>query len=189
MKLIEICGTNGTGKTTLVKGLLASGRFMKMKCIVDGAAKEWWFDGETAVIGKYGRNNCCGVDAGNYSGEQIYKHLEAILDVYAPKAVVLEDVRYGTLYTFKQRMREIAERHGGSFCVLALYVPLEMAVERVIGRTGNEKINIDAIMSKQAQVLRSTRKIQADGVMSYYLDTSKFSPERLLLYLKRIVFG
>ena len=187
MKVIQICGTNGTGKTTLVKGLLNSGAFLRMDLPVGGENKEWWYDGEVAVIGRYGRNNCCGLDAGNYSGEQIYKHLDVILSVYEPNAVVFEDVRYGTLYSFKSRMRTIAEKHGGTFCVVALYMPLERAAERVFERTGNESINIDAIRSKQVQVLRSTRKIQSEGVEAHFIDTSITDKKRLLYTLGRII--
>ena len=81
MKVVQVCGTNGTGKTTLVKGLLTTGRFLRMELQIDGEVKEWWFDGDVAVIGRYASNNCCGVDSSKYSGDQLIKVIDTILDV------------------------------------------------------------------------------------------------------------
>ena len=101
MKVIQICGTNGVGKTTLVKGLLNTGKFLRMELPIDGERKEWWFDGQVAVIGRYAQNNCCGVDASKYSADQLIKVIDTILAVYEPSTVIFEDIRFGGSYTDK----------------------------------------------------------------------------------------
>ena len=186
MKVIQVCGTNGTGKTTLVKGLLNSGNFMRMELPVDGESKEWWFDGRVAVIGRYAQNNCCGVDAGKYSGVQLLKVIDTILDVYGPKAVVFEDVRFGGSYSFKARARDCANRRGYEYVVITLIASLKAVSERVINRSGNEGVNFDQMRSKQRSCITSTRKIANDGVDTYIINSEQKSRNELLFALMEI---
>lgn len=189
MKVIQICGTNGTGKTTLVKGLLTSGNFLRMELQIDGEVKEWWYDGEVAVIGRYTRNNCCGVDAGNYSGEQLIKVIDTILAVYEPKAVVFECLMFGLSYKFKQNLFEVSKRHNRSYVVITLTAALTTLSERVIRRTGNENVNFDGVNSKMRQAINSTRLIQADGATAYIIDTEQKSKKEILDFLKVVLNG
>lgn len=187
MKLIQICGTNGTGKTTLVKGLLASGRFMKMECIVDGAAKEWWFDGETAVIGKYGAFNCGGVDAGRYSGDALPHVIQAIMRQYKPQTVLFEDVRYGGSYTFKTRLTKLALENGYEYVSLVLIASLECTCNRVLTRSNKIDADYDRMRSKARQVIRSSQKLQRDGVDVVWIDTEHTEPKRVLHTLMGVI--
>ena len=187
MKVIQICGTNGTGKTTLVKGLLTSGNFLRMELPIDGEAKEWWYDGEVAVIGRYASNNCCGVDASKYSGDQLIRVIDTILAVYVPKTVVFEDMRLGCTYSFKQKAKQCAERHAGEYAVIALTAELNTISTRVIGRSGNPNVDFDRMRHKQRQCITSTRKIGNDGAKVYIVDTERKSKAELLLAIKAII--
>ena len=129
-KVIQICGTNGTGKTTLVKGLLNSGKFVRKELRVQGNTKEWWYDGKVAVIGKYNQANCCGVDAGNYSGDQLLNTIDIILTNYRPKKLLFEDMRYGGSYTFKKNARDISEKHEYEYIALTLLASLKTACRK-----------------------------------------------------------
>lgn len=189
MKVIQICGTNGTGKTTLVKGLLTTGNFLRMELPIDGEAKEWWYDGQVAVIGRYAQNNCCGVDAGKYSGEQLLKVLDTILAVYGPTAVVFEDVRFGGSYSFKVRARDCASRYGYEYIAIALTASLKTVSERVINRSGNESVNFDNMLSKAKCVIRSTQKIKNDGSNVFFFDTDKLDKQSVLSKVRVIVYG
>lgn len=187
MKVIQICGTNGTGKTTLVKGLLTSGSFLRMKLPIDGETKEWWYDGKVAVIGRYASNNCCGVDADKYSGDQLLKVIDTILTAYAPMTIVFEDMRLGCTYSFKQKARQCAERHGGEFVAIALTAELNTISKRVIGRSGNPNVDFDRMRQKQRQCITSVRKISDEGAKAYIIDTERKSKSELLRALKGII--
>lgn len=187
MKVIQICGTNGTGKTTLVKGLLASGNFLRMALPIDGEVKEWWFDGEVAVIGKYASNNCCGVDASNYSGDLLIKVVDNIIASYVPKAVVFEDMRFGCSYSFKQKAKQCTEKRGGEYIAFVLMAELNKISTRVIGRSGNPNVNFDRMRQKQRQCINSARKIGNDGSKVYFINTECKSKMELLSALKGVI--
>ena len=189
MKIIQICGTNGTGKTTLVKGLLKSGKFLKMTEPVDGRGREWWYDGQVAIIGKYNANNCCGVDAGNYSGDTLLNVIDTLLRNYAPKTIVFEDVRYGGLYSFKHKAKALGEQYGYGYCAFTLIASLECVARRVIARTGNEGCDFDRMRSKARQCIKSTAKIGQEGAETVMIDTERFVQEAVLAALRMKVYG
>ena len=186
-KVIQICGTNGTGKTTLVKGLLNSGAFLRMDLPVGGEIKEWWYDGQVAVIGRYARNNCCGVDASKYSADLLLTVIDTILAAYGPSTVIFEDMRFGGSYTFKRRAREIAQKHSGEYIAVALVASLETVSRRVIERTGNPDVDFDRVRQKARQVIRSTQKISADGAKVFFIDSERLDKGAMLGALRAII--
>lgn len=176
-KVIQICGTNGTGKTTLVKGLLNSGKFRRMELPVNGVVKEWWFDGKIAVIGKYNQANCCGVDAGSYTGEQLIKVLDKVISYYNPVSVIFEDVRFGGSFKFKKAAKECAETRGYEYISIALIASMKTIYNRVLLRTGNKNVKWDNMRSKQRQVIVSQKKLKENGSTVYIIYTDKLDKE------------
>ena len=189
MKIIQICGSNGTGKTTLVKNLIRGGKFLKMNVVIDGKNREWWYDGRIAVIGKYNSANCCGCDAGNYTGETLINVISALILAYRPNVILFEDVRFGGSYTFKTRAMRIAKENGYEYCSFVLMARFETLCKRVLGRTGNENVNFDQIRSKARQVISSSRKIHDDGASVVWVDTEKYSTEDILSCLRGVING
>jgi len=187
VKIIQICGTNGTGKTTLMKNLLHSGKFLKMSVSVDGKSREWWFDGQVAVVGKYNAFNCCGVDAGNYTNDSLTHVIEHVLRNYKPKTLLFEDVRYGGLFSFKQKMNEIAKTHGYTYCAFSLIASLPCIAKRVIDRSGNDGCNFDQMRSKARQVIKSTQRVAELGAEAVWVDTEKNPPDAVLSILRGVI--
>lgn len=188
-KVIQICGTNGTGKTTLVKGLLNGGKFKRKELLVGGEPKEWWYDGKIAVIGKYNQANCCGIDAGKYTGEQLLRVIEKIVVGYRPYAVIFEDIRFGSSYTFKKKALGIAEKYGAEYISATLVASLETVSRRVIERTGNESVNFDAVRSKARQVIRSSKKIETEGAKVFFICADNIDKKAVLLKFRGILYG
>ena len=187
MKIIQICGTNGVGKTTLVKGLLAAGNFLKLNQEVSSISREWWFDGRVAVVGKYNDRNCCGVDAGNYSGEELIKTVKAIIQSNNPEVILFEDVRFGGNYSFKQKMKQAADAVGYDYYLLALFADLECSCNRVLNRSGNADADYDAMRSKARGVIKSTRKAHEIGAKVVFCDTGKNDKAAVLRRLMLII--
>lgn len=187
MKIIQICGTNGVGKTTLVKNLLASDRFMRLAQVVNGVSREWWFNGNVAVVGKYNDQNCCGVDAGNYSGDGLAATIEAIISRYKPNVVLFEDVRFGGSFVFKQKLKHVADIVGYDYYILALIADLDVSCNRVLNRSGNANANYDSMRSKARTVINSTKKAQEIGAKTVFLNTGENSKIEVLNVLWRII--
>ncbi len=189
MKIIQICGTNGVGKTTLVKGLLTAGNFLKLNQEVSGISREWWYDGKVAVIGKYNDRNCCGVDAGNYSGDELIKTIKAVVARNRPEIVLFEDVRFGGGFTFKQKLKKAADEVGYEYYLMALIASLECSCERVLNRSGNVDADYDAMRSKARGVINSTKKAGEIGAKVVFCDTEKNDKAAVLGVLRRIING
>ena len=187
MKIIHICGTNGVGKTTLVKGLLTTGNFLKLNQEVSGVSREWWFDGHIAVVGKYNAQNCCGVDAGNYSGDALIDTLCAIIKRTRPETILFEDVRFGGGFTFKQKLKKAADEVGYDYYLMALIASLECSCNRVLNRSGNRDADYDAMRSKARGVINSTKKAGEIGAKVVFCDTEKNSKAEVLNVLRRII--
>lgn len=188
MKIIQICGTNGVGKTTLVKGLLTSGNFLKLNQEVSGVTREWWFDGNVAVIGKYNDRNCCGVDAGNYSGDALIATIRAIILRNKPNVVLFEDVRFGGAFTFKQKLKQTADDLGCDYYIMALIASLECSCDRVLNRSGNIDADYDAMRGKARGVIKSTKKAAELGAKIVFCDTEKNDKAAVLNRLKRVIY-
>lgn len=187
MKIIQICGTNGVGKTTLVKGLLNSGNFLKLYQEVSGVSREWWFDGKVAVVGRYNESNCCGVDAGKYHGNELIKTIATIVRRENPETVLFEDVRYGGSFLFKKRLKEFADSAGYDYYILALTASLECSCGRVLNRSGNMDADYDAMRSKARGVINSTKKAGNNGVKIAFCDTEKKNRIEVLDFLRCII--
>ena len=189
MKIIQICGTNGAGKTTLVKNLLANGDFERDYIEIDGKTKEYWFDGEIAVIGKYNSANCCGVDAGNYTGETLLKAIQAVAEQIEPEIIVFEDVRFGCSFAFKQKLAYFAQIGGYKYVLVNLIARLEITCERVLNRSGNVNADYDAMRGKARGVINSSRKAAACGAKVLFYDTGKNGKGDTLAFLLGVING
>lgn len=187
MKIIQICGTNGVGKTTLVKGLLSAGNFLKLNQEVSGISREWWYDGRVAVVGKYNEANCCGVDAGNYSGDELIKTIKAIIARNKPQTILFEDVRFGGGFTFKQKLKKAADEVGYDYYLMALIASLECSCDRVLNRSGNRDADYDSMRSKARGVINSTKKAGEIGAKVIFCDTEKHDKGEVLTMLRRVI--
>lgn len=189
MKIIQICGTNGAGKTTLVKNLLANGDFERREISIEAKAKEYWFDGEIAVVGKYNQANCCGVDAGNYSGQTLITTIQSVAQTEKPEIIVFEDVRFGGSFAFKQKLAEIAQKNGWDYVLVNLIAGLEITCDRVLNRSGNVNADYDAMRSKARGVINSSRKASSCGARVLFFDTGKNGKGNTLAFLLGVING
>ena len=154
---------------------------------VSGVSREWWFDGKVAVIGKYNDRNCCGVDAGNYSGDELIKTVKTIAVRNRPEVILFEDVRFGGNFTFKQKMKDAADEVGYEYYLLALFASLECSCNRVLNRSGNIDADYDAMRSKARGVIKSTKKAQEIGAKVVFCDTGKNDKAAVLQRLKLLI--
>lgn len=168
--IVAIKGTNGSGKSTVVRALIAHlGKQATLRFNKKEAGYRCRYgDGAVFVLGKY-RSACGGLDSSfSYSGAA--DDLLLCIDTLAEKGhVVCEGViaitSYGfdrvTLFADKQR------RKGRRVIFAHLYTPAELCVERVKQRrmdAGNQKpFNPENLLDKYESVLKSQEKLLAAG--------------------------
>lgn len=189
MKVIQICGTNGVGKTTLARKVLTSSPFKRYEVCAAGENKEVWFDGDTAIIGRYGTANCGGVDADGYLTEILLETILRTIREFKPRVLMFEDYRYGSVYNFKRRVHEIARGNGYEYIVFLLVADPKTIVERIIGRSGNENRNFDAKIELQKACIRSAKRIARDGVKVKVIDTGKSTRQEVADALSEVMNG
>lgn len=185
MKVIQISGTNGTGKTTLIKSLIQKSNFMRLQLPEGNEIKYWNYDGRIAIIGTYDNTNCCGVDKGTVRAESLFG---AILFVIrqAPEVILFESVIYGSSYKFRKRVADTCLSFGIQYINVILFAKPEIIVKRICERTGRNA-DFDAIMQKGKQVISGGRKLHQEGVPVYWLGTGCIQRQRLLTILEYIV--
>ena len=167
--------------------MLTTGNFLKLNQEVSGVSREWWYDGHTAIVGKYNDRNCCGVDAGNYSGDALIATLKSIIGRNRPEVILFEDVRFGCAFTFKQKLKKAAEDFGYDYYIMALIASLECSCDRVLNRSGNIDADYDSMRGKARGVIKSSKKAGEIGAKVIFCDTEKNDKAAVLNRLKRII--
>jgi predicted ABC-type ATPase len=168
--VVAIKGTNGSGKSTVVRELLA--RFEKQaKLRVNGKEAGYrcrYEDGSLFVLGKY-KTACGGLDSSfSYGGAA--DDLLLCIDKLAPQGhVVCEGVIAITSYGFGRvtRFANKLKRKGHRMIFAHIDTPAEMCVERVRQRrmeAGNQKpFNPDKLLHKYESILKSQEKLKQAG--------------------------
>lgn len=187
-KVIQICGTNGAGKTTLMKSLLSRDSYDRCFINVDGVEREYWRNiNNNVVIGKYCDNNCCGVDAGDYSGDALIRTIIKVACSIKPFAILFEDMRFGASYTFKEKLMNATKLISYDYVSIALIAPPEVVCDRVYMRSKNADVNYDSIIQRQMRVIRSNKKIHGLGAKCLYYDTNEADHNVLVELLHKTI--
>lgn len=173
MTIIQICGTNGTGKTTLVRNLMATGDYEHRTMMINGKPKDYYTDGKTLVIGKYGTANCGGVDAGNWNKHDLMTAIDILVQTECPETLIFEDIRFGGSGVFKQELATYAISNGHRYTIITLTAPAECTCNRVLNRSGNRDANYDRMLQKAKSIYRSSQRAKQYGAKVVVVDTEK----------------
>jgi predicted ABC-type ATPase len=169
--VVAIKGTNGSGKSTVVRELIAR---LGKQSILRVNSKEAGYrckyeDGSLFVLGKYKTAACGGLDSSfSYGGAA--DDLLLCIDKLAPKGhVVCEGVIAITSYGFGKvtRFATKLKRTGHRMIFARIDTPAEVCVERVKQRrleAGNTKpFNPEGLLHKYESILKSQEKLRQAG--------------------------
>ena len=181
---INVRGTNGSGKTTIMRTLIASDSD-STEIHVRGlrkAAFTYVPSYNILILGSY-KNVCGGCD--NFVKAQIVRLLKI---AWATKADILyEGVMLHTTVPYHLYMRELSETIAYRlFGYAYLELPIEECLKRVYIRNGGKQINEKYVLVKRQQCLhaRAWQKEQPDGIV-LSLDAMK-QPQEVLSRLLAI---
>jgi predicted ABC-type ATPase len=168
--IIAIKGTNGSGKSSAVRALVAHlGKIATLRFNNKDAGYRCEYGERTVfVLGKY-RSTCGGLDSSfSYKGaaNDVFLCLDALV---AKGHVVCEGVIAMTSYGFGRvaRFAEEQKAKGNNVIFARIDTPAELCIERVRRRrreSGNHRpFNAEKLLHKYESVLRSQEKLRDAG--------------------------
>lgn len=190
--IINIRGTNGSGKSTAVKQLYESD---ETKEIVYHGIKKNGEPGNPCItilhkyniilLGLY-KVNTGGLDTNAYSGvQQTVDHIKQVVEDYPTYHIIYEGMMasssIGTFYV------PLAQYFNGlpntTMVVVIMLPPKDILAERLYKRSGNQDLNIEAILRFWETQRKSVQKFKDAGVLTIPLDNSVVDKDGMLKLL------
>lgn len=179
MKIIQIRGNNGTGKTTIVREFIKKNEYEIVSVLVGRRKIECHKMGGIVVIGRYDKNVCGGCDASIKTGDELKETIAKIVKQFRPDVLIFEGVMYGKSVGFTNDIFKYSRAIGAEFLAICLEPSFEKSLERIYKRNGGKEINLKSLESGWKGSLRSNEKLRAIGVPTKTFDTGSMSIEEM----------
>ena len=165
-KVIQLRGTNATGKTTAVRQLIETGGF-EVRFFRHGkmdVAYTMNDERSICVLGRYDTRVCGGFDGVIKDKRLLMDIIIKMLKVLQPKYYVLEGVMYGVTFAFGFNLNKVCDMLGYHYVGLCLIPPLDVSLLRLYGRNGGKEIDVKHLQDKHFATIRAYEKLKANGV-------------------------
>ena len=178
MKLVNIRGTNGSGKTTIPRMLISRSKRVKLVDVP--------FEGTNAVltvledlkwvlVGKYSNRNG-GLDTIK-STSAIKNTVRVAVNDYPGYNIIMEGILCSTVVSTYVELFQELQSDDLEVVILGLTTPPEVCIERVYERNGGKTFNEVLVYNKYKSVMRGLGKFKAAGFKLWRVDNSKYTPE------------
>ena len=178
-KIIQLRGTNATGKTTAVRNFIARCDFCIQTIEVNGKRYNYSYDkGRNIIVaGRYDTRECGGVDGEIQEKKVLQEYLYRLLKLLKPEALIIDAVIYGLTFRFGYELMKVGEALGYHYIGIVCAPPLEVALARLYGRNGGKLINEKNLQDKYFACLRAYEKSLEVGMDMRLVDTSTIPRE------------
>lgn len=185
MKLIQIRGSNGSGKTTMMKQFVEKHNLEIKNIDVGGIPTDISTNQDMSIIvlGKYNKKTG-GCDLYK-NKEHISKTIYQVVKDYRPKILLFEGLIYGLTYKFAKTLADTMKKYGYDYKGICLYLEPELAIKRVLLRNGGKSINHQAIYDKTKSFLASYEKLKKDNYNVKMINTGNVNIENMVDILER----
>lgn len=173
-KVIQLRGTNATGKTTAVRQFIGHGSFSILEIKVGGNDVEYCYDKERniVVLGRYDDRECGGIDGRIKSVGALNDSIVKVLREVGPEHLIFEGVVYGLTFKFAYELNFVCDKLGYHYTGLCLTPPLDDALMRLYQRNGGKEINVEHLQNRYFSSIRAYNKLKANGVDVKMINTS-----------------
>lgn len=184
-RVVQVRGTHGSGKTTMVRQFLeieGVDRLIELPTS-QGIANAILTNSGFVVLGKYKDGSNFGGCDGYKNRTMVVEAIDAALDGN-PAGVVFEGVFYGMTVKLARDVAEIAERHGYAYRGVYCHREFEDTVRAVHERNGGRPFNEEKQLVKCQKVLSSytaLKRIGYDMVKVDVASTPRAEMGRLLV--------
>lgn len=171
MKIIQLRGVNGVGKTTIVRDFIEKGNFSVGEQQIGAKQYSYCFDGKIAIIGRYDARETGGVD-GMISDKAVLKEVIAqMARALSPDYLIFEGVMYGITFQFSYDISLWAKAKGYEYEAICLMPCFDVAMLRVWERNGGKAVNVERLEDKYMRAANANKKLKAKGVNCRVVDT------------------
>lgn len=186
-KLVQICGVNATGKTTLMRNVIASQQGLdKIEIQAGGKAYEALSNDAVCILGRYNENKCCGIDGYISNKDELFEYIQASLKDRLAQVIFLESVMYGLTYRFRRRVFDACKANGFEYHAIQLVAPIEVIEQRIYQRNGGKPVNMETKFSNQASLIKSGALLKLDGAIVSNIDVSTKDAETVFGIVRKI---
>lgn len=179
MKIIQIRGSNGAGKTTIVRQFVQRNNLEIKKVNIKG--KETCIstnkNGSIVVLGRYDKKT---------GGCDLYDNTEHVLNTIMwtminlkPKIIVFEGMIYSLSYKFASKVSDFVKKYNYQYIAISLYTNPDVVFERIYKRNGGKPIKENLILDKIKSVKTSHNKLVSNGYNSKLIDTTNINENEM----------
>ena len=175
MKVIQLRGTNATGKTTAIRQFIEKGEFEIGTINVQGLPIEFHEEKKRGIIilGRYDLSTTGGIDGRITNKTVLRNSIVKILKELKPDVLIFEGIVYGVTFKFAFELYSVLQKIGCDYIGVCLIPPLDIAFKRVAERNGGKQINYMSLQSKWFTAQKSYEMLRRNGVPVVVVDTSK----------------
>lgn len=177
MKVIQIRGSNGAGKTTIVKQFVERNNLEMQSVNVNGRETFISVNKQKGIVvlGRYDKKT---------GGCDLYANTEHVLSTIMwaivnlkPKIIVFEGMIYSLSFKFASKVSNFVKKYNYDYVALSLYTDPEVVLERIYKRNGGKTINEKLVLDKIKSVSRSHYRLVNSGYNSKLIDTTEVKKE------------
>lgn len=187
MKVIQLRGVNGVGKTTAVRQYIERGEFCVESIEMNGKQYFYHFDGKIAIIGRYDLRQSGGIDGCITDKHELKNLITRMLRVIKPETLIFEGVMYGKTFQFSYDISLLAKALGYEYLAVCLVPSFDVSILRIWGRNGNKDVNVENLESMYRQAIKTNSMLRSSGVNTVEIDTGSVPKDEMYTILEGII--
>lgn len=187
MKIIQIRGNNGVGKTTMVREFIKKHDSEIVSINVNKREIECHKINDIIIIGRYDKNACGGCDSAIKTADELKEVIAKIIRQLKPGVLIFEGVMYGKTVKFTEEIYSFARKAHYDFLAVCLEPSFETSLARIYERNGGKEINVKSLAEKWKHSITSNQKLREMKIPTITYDTGKMSVEEMGEVLENVL--
>lgn len=187
MKVIQIRGSNGAGKTTIVRQFVQRNNLTIKPITIKN--KETFIStnekNDIVVLGRYDKKTG-GCDLYDNT-EHVLNTLIWVINNMKPKLIVFEGMIYSLSYRFASNVSDLVKKFNYKYIALSLFTDPNVVLQRIYKRNGGKQIKENLILDKIKAVSSSHKKLIDNGYNSKMIDTTNVKEDEMYKIIEGVV--
>ena len=189
MKVIQLRGTNATGKTTTIRQFIERGEFT-VKSIRIGRRDieyHWEEARRIAIVGRYDLAMSGGVDGYITNKDLLRDVIIRMIKVIQPEVLLFEGIVYGVTFQFAYELARVLKQLKYDYIGLCFLPPLNIVFDRLAQRNGGKEVDYMSVQNKWFSAARAYEKLHKNGINVKAIDTTKIPKEQMYRLIEDLI--